>query len=180
MKNIFLPILVLTITLFSCKNAFEKELQEIADLHETINNTEEVLLSVDTAVTFALVREIKQDLWQFGNKYDSLNKEDAFQVAEYYSNKKSLYYFYENHHKFTKEIEVSRNQLDALKKDLNGGAIPKEQFLDYHKNEQEIIIGLNTKINNAVSGIAISTDRILKSKAEVKEILGRYETEEVE
>ena len=180
MKNIFLPILLLTITLFSCKNTFEKELKEIADIHDTINNTEEVLLSVDTIKTFALVREIKQDLWKFGNKYDSLSKEDAFKIADYYSNKKSLYFFYSNYSKFTTEIEISRAQLDALKKDLNDGLISKEQFLDYHKNEQEIVVGLNAKINNSVSGIAISTDRILKGKAEIKEILARYKIERVE
>jgi hypothetical protein len=178
MKNFIIATVFLSVVFYSCKNAYENEHQQIKDLQITIDGAEEVLLSVDTASTFALVREIKQDLSQLGIKYDSLDKEAAFKVADYFSNKKSLYFLHDNYTKFINEIKTARIQLKALQQDLDNGIITQVQFLDYYKNEQAIILDLNDKINKAVSSIAISIDRIKKSKKEVKELLKEYETTE--
>jgi len=142
MKNFIISLIVLSIAFFSCKNAFEKEDGEIESLHQLIDNAEEVLLSVDTSKTFPVIREMKKGLWNFGNKYDSLDKEVAFKVADYYGNKKLLYFIFNNYTKLANELNIARKQLDALKTDLNNGVITKEQFVEYYKNEQEIIINL--------------------------------------
>ena len=178
MKNLIIASVILSVGFFSCKNSYEKEHQQILLLQDTIASAENILLSVDTAETFALVREIKQDLWNFGNKYDSLDKEAAFKVADYYRNKKNIYFFFDNYKKFNKEIKISKEQLVALQKDLDNGIITQKQFLDYYNNEQQIIKALNDKINNAVNGIEISVDRIKKSKPEIKRLLKQFEIKE--
>ena len=176
MKRIikYISLTLIVIIFFGCKEAYEKENSEIDSLNQLVNNTEEVLLSIDTAKVFSVVRDVKKELWNFGNRFDTLDRETTFKVADYYGNKKSLYFIYDNYPKFIYEIEVTRKQLDNLKDDLNNGIIPKEKFVDYYKNEQEIIVTLNDKINTAVNGIDISVDKLLKGKAEIMEMLSKY------
>lgn len=173
----YLIIFAIGASLISCKNSLEKEHRDLEGLRVIISNTEEVLLSIDTNKTFEAVRDIKEELWSFGNKYDSLDKKAAFKVAEYYGNKKSLYFLYDNYKEFLNEIELSRKQLDALEQDLNNRLITKEQFVGFYQNEQKIILQLNEKINNATKGAVINIDKLINNKTEIMDLLSNFKRE---
>ena len=174
MKKQLTIIVAISLIFTACINSFEKEDKEIDGLLNLVDGAEEVLLSVDTAKVFTVVRDIKKELWNFGNKYDTLDKEAAFKVADYYANKKSLYFLHKNYLTFKNEIALARTQLKALKQDLHNGAITKEKFLEYYKNEQEIIVALNDKINNAVNGIDISVDKLIEEKPAILSLLDKH------
>jgi len=177
MKKVLLSLLLVA-TIFSCRNSFEAEHQQIVDLQTTIDEAEKVLLAIDTVETFTMVREFKQELWRFGAKYDSLDKEAAFKMADYYANKKSLYFLYDNYAVFVKEIDLSRKQLLNLKKDLDNNIIDQKKFEEYLITEKNMIVSLDEKIKNSAKSIVISMDRIKASKVEVKEILKKYKKEQ--
>jgi len=158
----------------ACVNSFDKEDKEMGSLLELVDSSEELLNSVDTAKLFNTVKDIKKELWIFGNKYDTLDREAAFKVADYYGGKKALYFLTDNYQKFNNEINVARTQLDALKKDLHSGAITKEKFLAYFKNEQQIIVVLNDKISNAINGVDETVNKFIEEKPAIMEILEKY------
>ena len=175
MDKMRLSLIVVSILLMACGNSFEKEDKEIDSLLVLVNSSEELLNSVDTAKVFTLVRDIKKELWAFGNKYDTLDKETAIKVADYYGRKKSLYFLNKNYQKLNNEIGISRTQLKALQQDLHNGAITKEQFFSYLKNEQEIIVQLNNKVADAVNGIDATVNTFIEERPVIMNLLEKYQ-----
>lgn len=172
-------MVALSLMFLACSNSFEKEAKEIDGLLELVDSAERILNTVDTAKVFSLTRGIKKELWNLGVNYDTLDKETAIEVATYYSNKKSLYFLYENYLIFINEIELARTQLNDLKQDLHNGAIQEKVFLTYYKNEQAIILSLHDRINNAVKEIDPSVNKLIEDKLSMMELLNKYRKDTV-
>ena len=173
MKKILALITVLFVFI-SCKNSLEKEHQQVVDLQKVVDNSEDLLSRADTAEIFSYVRELKQDLWDFSKTYDSIDKETTFLMAEYYGNKKSLYYLYDNYDAFSKGIVDSRKQLINLKTDLDNKIINQKQFEEYYNVENLIILEMDDKINKSLKSVDFSMGRLKASKEEVKQRLAKF------
>lgn len=153
MKKYILLILVIGFGFSACNNPNEKEIAEIDALLTIVNDTEKSLLSVDTSRVFAAKMEMEKDLAVFNKFTDTLNKEEAFKVADIFGNKKKLYRLTSNYSDFIRQINFSRDQLTNLKKDLENGLIKKEDFSGYYKTEETSLMNLNSRINQSINGI---------------------------
>lgn len=172
MKKYIVLVLGITFALFSCKNAMEKEVGEVEGLISMVNEIEKTVLSIDTAKAFQAKRQISKDLALIESLGDTLDKQSAFMLDDYYSGKKRLYRFYNNYKDFIIQIDYSKEQLNNLKQDLNNGIVTKEKFKEYYMLEQASVMELNSKVNKSVGGIEES---IQKMELQRPDILALFE-----
>lgn len=175
--RIFTVIIAFGLLIQSC-SSFKKEVKEVDSLIKILNGTKELILSVDTAEVFPLKREVKKNLQNLQAYKDTLDRESAFLMSDYHSYRKTLYFISDNYYRFIAEVELSEKQLNDLKKDMNNGAITKENFVKYFEAEQAIIVDLNTKISKAVNGLEIIIREIKKIQPQVDEIMATVEGKE--
>jgi len=172
MKKITLVLVGMIIVFTACKNEMSKEIGEVDGLITMVNEIEKTVLSVDTAKAFQAKRQISNDLQLIENLGDTLDKESAFILDDYYSGKKRLYRFYNNYKDFIVQIDYSKKQLDNLKQDLNNGIVTKENFKEYYMLEHASLMDLNSKVNKSVGGIE---EAIQKMELKRPDILNLFE-----
>jgi chromosome segregation ATPase len=180
MKKYIVLFLVIALAFNACKNAYEKELGEVEGLMNILVETENTLLSVDTSRAFSATRLIKQDLDQLEASKDTLNKEEAFMLDDYYSRKKKLFRLTSNYSDFVHKINFAKNQLNSLKQDLSNGLIKKEDFEQHYKNEQSAVMELNKKINKDVNGLDVALEKLRIDREDVLKILEKHKADNPE
>jgi len=175
MKRIIISSLLvvssLSIFFFGCKNPNQKEIGEVEGLQKILNNTIEVLHSVDTNKLFKINNLIKQDLLSIVKNKDTLTREMAFKLDDFYGAKKHIYALNDNYKKMDKQLEYSVKQLKNLKQDLENNVLPKDKFINYFETEQKADLDLNTDINAAVNGINAQLDKIEKGREDILKLL---------
>lgn len=157
--------------LASCGGAFEKEIGEVEGLNKIVLETEKTVLSFDTADIFSVKRQLTNDIQIFEGVRDTLDRQTAFALNDYYLGKKRLYKFVNNYDNFLKEIEFSKTQLENLKEDLNNSKITKEQFMEYYQLEQTEVMKLSSEVNEAVSGLEGTVEKMKDNRENVKGLL---------
>jgi predicted nuclease with TOPRIM domain len=160
MEKIIILLAVVSTSFFACKNAYENEIGEVDALINIITDTENALLSVDTSKTFAAARQIKEDIDELNATKDTLTKEQAFLLDDYFSNKKKLYRLSANYSGYIEKVKHSKNQLLNLKQDLLNDKISKEDYHKYYEEEQFIVMDLNAQINKAVGGLDEALEKL--------------------
>ncbi len=171
MKKYILLIFVIGLGFNACNNPYEKEIGEVEGLLVIVNDTEKSLLSVDTSRVFAAKRQMEKDLAEFNRTSDTLNRKEAFKVADIFGNKKKLYRLTSNYHDFMNQIKFSKNQLNNLKRDLKNGLITKEEFKNHQIMEQTAVMKLSTEINKAVDGLELALQKLELDRPELLKIL---------
>lgn len=168
MKN-YILILIVTITFVftACKNEMEKEVGEVEGLISMVNEIEKTVLSIDTTKAFQVKRQISKDLALIESLGDTLDREQAFMLDDYYFGKKRLFRFYNNYKDFITQIDYSKEQLNNLKQDLNNGLVTKEKFKEYYLAEQASVMSLNGKVNKSVGGIEESIQKMELQRPDV-------------
>ncbi len=179
MKKIII-LLVIGSTIFACKNAYEKEIGEVDGLMNILTETENALLSVDTSRAFTASRQIKIDLDELNATKDTLSKEQAFRLDEYYSSKKKLFRLTGNYQGYVEKVNYSKNQLVNLKQDLANGKITKEDYAKYYESEQMIILDLNSQINQAIGGLEEVLEKLRINRQEVINIIEEHKSHAAE
>lgn len=170
MRKFTLVLVGMIIVFSSCKNEMSKEIGEVDGLITMVNEIEKTVLSVDTAKAFQTKRQISKDLELIENIGDTLDKEDAFILDDYYSGKKRLYRFHENYEDFINQIDYAKNQLKNLKQDLNNGKVTKEKYKEYYMLEHGSILELNSKVNKSVGGIEEAMQKMELKRPEILEL----------
>ena len=94
MKKYLVGIIVVSLVLGACTQVNEKEIGEVDGLINILGETEKTLLSVDTSRAFSAKRQIAQDLMLIESTTDTLDKETAFKLGDYYAGKKKAYPFF--------------------------------------------------------------------------------------
>ena len=170
MKNYTVLFLAIILTFTACKNGYEKEVGEVDSLMSIVSETEKSLFSVDTSRAYSAKRQIEADLKFIATMGDTLDKETAFRLDEYYSGKKKLYRFSENYDDFIRQLNFSKDQLTNLKQDLNNGKIKKDDFNKYYQTEQSSIMELNSKIHKSIDGIEVAIQKMEIDRDDILEI----------
>jgi len=172
MKKYITLIFVVAIVFTACKNEMQKEIGEVDGLISMVDEIEKSVLSVDTTRAFAAKKQVSMDIAMIESIGDTLDKETAFRLDDYYSGKKRLFRFATNYNGFIKQIDFAKEQLNNLKQDLNNGLVDKEKFKDYYAAEQASVMELSSQVNKSVGGIE---EAIQKMELDREEILKIFE-----
>ena len=172
MKKYLVVALMFVLVFTACKNEMQKEIGEVEGLISMVDEIEKSVLSVDTSRAFEAKRQVSMDITMIESLGDTLDKETAFRLDDYYSGKKRLYRFSSNYTGFIKQIDFAKEQLQNLKQDLNNGLVDKEKFKDYYAAEQASVMELSSTVNKSVSGIE---EAIQKMELDREEILKIFE-----
>jgi len=180
MKNYIIILLTIGLVFNACKNSFEKEIGEVDGLINIITETENILLSIDTSRAFTASRQIKSDLEQLNAAKDTLTKEEAFRLDDYYSGKKKLYRLASDYASYNSQINFSKTQLANLKQDLTNGKITKEDFSNYYESEHAVVFDLNSQINKAVNGLEETLEKLRIDREEILNIIEQHKQKAAE
>ncbi|MGB0882086.1 MAG: hypothetical protein ACPGSO_03975, partial [Vicingaceae bacterium] len=91
MNKFILGILFVAISLGACNTPNQNEIKEVEALIAKVDSTEKALLSLDTAKIFGTKRQLATDIKEFERIKDTLTREEAFRVADYFGSKKKFY-----------------------------------------------------------------------------------------
>ncbi len=171
MKLKVLLIVIFSSLLVACGNQYQKEIAEVDGLLTMVNEIEKTVLSVDTSKAFETQRQIIKDLKYIESLNDTLDKETAFLLGDFYSDKKKIDRFYSNYHVIINQIDISKKQLNNLKQDLNNGLVSSEKFKDYYSAEHASIMDIDMKVNKSVRGIDEAIQKLEINRPELDKLL---------
>jgi len=171
MNKFVLGILFIALTIGACNNPNKKEIEEVGALIEKANETEKVLLSLDTSKVFGTKRLLEKDLAEFTKIGDTLTKEEAFEAADYFGSKKKFFRLSTRYPKFISDIEKSKIQLNNLKQDLENNLIKKENYSTYYADEHTALKDLDLQINKLVTGIDVVVDKYETDRPKLLELM---------
>jgi len=168
----FIIPLILIVALFtSCKKQYKEQNKQIDELLEGLRQSNKTLTEVDTAIVFELADKVRSDLQLLHQNVDTLELEFAIIIADAYGERNKLFYFKDNYPLFIKELNVSNQQVNKLKQDLNNNLFSDEKFNKYYQQEKAIIINLNEKIAQVVKDLNEAFDAIIKNTSTVDSLL---------
>lgn len=171
MKKYILGLLIIGLSFNACNNPNEKEIGEVDALITKVNETEKSLLSIDTSKVFGTKRQLEKDMADFSKIGDTLTKEEAFRVEDYFGSKKKFHRLTKGYPKFISQIETSKKQLNDLKQDLENGVIKKENYTKYYADEYSTLQDLDFQINKLITGIDIVVEKYEKDRPELLSLM---------
>ena len=163
--------------LVSCTSkADQAKIQSIDTLLTTLNEAEEMLLSVDANLVNQKLEEINSDA-DFLNTHlkDTIDKATAIEISEYLRYKKSLQFYKENYPEFVEAINTSKKQLNNLKADVENGLLTDEQFNTYYNNEMRIALEIMQNVERAVNGVNLVLNKIDEKKPVIEKVITHIE-----
>ena len=176
----FIVVLLLSgVVIFSCRNKNERELGEVDALSDILNNTEELFLSVDTTKVFEIAKLRQDQMRIIQTTNDTLDKETAFFLASYFRKRKGIDKFVKSYHQTYADIQKTKDQLKNLRTDVENGLLSQEQFSEYYKTEQSIVVDLNNKISSSVNGIDIILKNVLEEDEKVNKIVDEIKQKQI-
>jgi ElaB/YqjD/DUF883 family membrane-anchored ribosome-binding protein/regulator of replication initiation timing len=175
MRNIafYLMLFLLAGYISSCTSkADEAKIQSIDTLLKTLNDAEEMLLSVDAQKVDKKLAEINETA-DFLNTHlrDTIDKETAIEVSEYLRYKKALRFYKENYPEFIEAVNTSRKQLSDLKTDVENGVLDNEKFNEYYNNEMRIVLDISQNIDRAVNGVNLALNKIEEKRPVIEKVI---------
>ncbi len=159
MNKFVLGILFVALSVSACNNPNEKEIKEVEALIVKVNETEKTILSLDTGKVFGTKRQLEKDLADLTKISDTLTKEDAFEVADYFGSKKKFFRLSARYPQFVADLETSQKQLNNLKQDLENDLVKKEDYSTYYADEHAALQDLEHQVNKLVTGIDVVVDK---------------------
>ncbi len=171
MNKYILGLVLIALSFNACKNPNEKEIGEVEVLIAKAIETEKILLSVDTSKECSTKRQLELDLASFSKIGDTLSREDAFKVADYFGSKKKFYRLTAGYPKFIDQIETSKKQLNDFKQDLENGLIKKENYSIYYTEEHSALKDLDVQINKLITGIDAVVEKYENDRPELLKLI---------
>ena len=172
------PFFVLSTILFACQsNEYKAELNEIESLNKTIDTAEQKILALDTAEIYRRLNKQIHDLNFIQTNIDSMSRTNAFILNEYAAYKKAYSKWGEKIPIFFKEIELRRNQLTDLKKDIQNDIHIKDSILSYIDKEDYYISALRQIVHQMEFGLHSIDSVYLKSQLRVDTIISNIKSD---
>lgn len=169
--------MVVALSILSCGNPNKKEIADVEALYTVIDNTEKLLLAVDTAAVFSAKRQMDKDITALNEYVDTLNKEEAFRLDDIFGAKKRLNSLTKNYSRFINQIKFSKNQLNNLKQDLQNDLMTKEAFKNHYAMEEDQLMMLDKQINKAIDNIDVAIEKLNSDRPELLEMIERRKLE---
>lgn len=159
----------LSILLVSCTNNKE-HIAKVESLQEILGNTEEIFAEVDTAKVLEINKTMEQHLLYIQKHYnDTVNKDKAMSLSNYYNLKKGFHQFVSRHNEFRKEIDYGYEQLNNMITDLENGTMPVDSFSRYYEMEMESILDLNKRVQSATNVLNSSFSKYETQGPDIKQ-----------
>lgn len=137
--------------LFSCSSQNTRFLAEVEKLEAEISKCSDSLQLADTSLTGNLLRKSSENLkFIQDNFHDTMPKEIAIILSDYSASRKSLRMFQQSYSDAVQELNFSRNQLAALKTDIQNSLMDENQFADFYSSESKSVEKLNELVKNLV------------------------------
>ena len=135
----------------SCTSPHQGYINQVDSLNVLVDSSEKMFLSIDTSLVYGNLRTAESNFQEVSAYYDTLTREIAFLLDEYYSYKKAYKKWGGKIKPFYDEFEVVRMQLEDLKTDLEKDLIPQEKIDEYYEHEMlhihdmmEIVVSMKT------------------------------------
>ncbi|MBM77527.1 MAG: hypothetical protein CL846_03520 [Crocinitomicaceae bacterium] len=163
--NVFYCIICL-VTL-SCSN---NENQELKDLQIRLNSLEDIFNKIELSSYNDACDGFSENLKLIKNCNDSVSKQFVSLINQYKVIKKTKDIFILEYKMLSKNFQLEKAQLKALKKDLENKLIPKDSIKFYLNKEEKNIMVISDEINNVstIYNEIISVHESLYSK--IKEL----------
>lgn len=171
MNKFILGILFVAIGLGACNTPNQNEIKEVEALIAKVDSTEKALLSLDTAKIFGTKRQLATDIKEFERIKDTLTREEAFRVADYFGSKKKFYRLSARYPQFIADIELSKKQLNNLKQDLENDLVKKDYYSTYYADEHSAFKDLEFQVNKLVTGIDVVVDKYETDRPKLLELM---------
>ncbi len=157
----------------SCTSkADQAKINAIDTLLMSLNDAEEMLLSVDNQTVDKKLQLVKENTkFIQDNLTDTIDKATALEISEYYSYRKALTFYKENYGEFQEAINTSRKQLNDLKADVENGLLTDEKFNEYYNNEMRIALEITQNIEQAVNGVNIVLPKIDQKQPVIEKVI---------
>jgi hypothetical protein len=170
MKTILFPILTTIVlgifTLSSCNHAVKEErIQKIDSLNVHLNYVLSSIDKIDPQLLENRIAEIDQlSNWLWENVADTLPKKPGMAMGDLIRTNKYLKQSLSRYNDITKESSYSRDQLAALKKDVENSFYSDEEFSGYFSTEASSITELVKATDELNYKYEYSTGRYEKNK----------------
>lgn len=148
MKNFLLPVfslfLAILVTLSSCNQAVKEErLQKIDSLNVHLNYVFSSVEKIDPQLLDNRITEIDQmSSWVWENVEDTLPKKPGMAMGDLIRTNKYLKQSRSRYNDVLKEAGYSKEQLEALKKDVENSFYSDEEFKGYFNTEAQSVAEL--------------------------------------
>jgi hypothetical protein len=127
-------------------------MQELNKLENTLDSSEKVLLSIDSADAFSTLVDFYKNMEFINSKMnDTLPMQAAIIVDRYFRLRKVTDNYQSNYSAIKNEVNASQEQLDNLRFDAKNGLVEEKQFDDYLALEKENIDVVELAINKMIS-----------------------------
>ncbi len=135
--------------LISCSDSNSKFISEVDKLGSTLLLAEQSIKVVDTGKIRQFLIKSNENLRFIQENYsDTMARETALLISDYSASRKSLRMFLENFSDVGREINYSKNQLFALKTDLENNLMEEGKFTDYFASESKSVEKLDDLSKN--------------------------------
>ncbi|MBK5285283.1 MAG: hypothetical protein JJE25_07745 [Bacteroidia bacterium] len=155
-RNISSAAVIFSLLFFySCLKNNSAELKQTDSLITMLDSSEKIFLSFDTNLVKNILDSSDRKV-ELLRKFapDSLDKEITILLSDYLHINKTLEKSFGERNNVNPQITFSRKQLDDMKRDLNNGAMSKEDFTKNFPEEEKAvselssyIVMINTKTN---------------------------------
>ena len=170
-------IIIASLIIVGC-NPNKDKIGKVRSLHNVLDNTVELLDEVDTNTAYTANSQLQEELLFVQKTYqDTMDKETAMLLGDFYSMRKVLSYHQNNYEKYIEEIAYSRSQLDDLIADLENNKVPEDKFNQYYQSELDAILDLNTRIQHATNNAVSALDKYEKQHAKLQEIIDQLKAQ---
>lgn len=149
--RIITTLLLFAIFTSTCRNPYQAEIQKIDSMLLRLDTVRVTLNQIDTALINKRIKKIDEVLKKVMADYDTVDRERAFLIDDYYNIRKYYSKGLSRLSVFYDEIEVIPAQLKNLKTDLSKNLIETDKASLYLLNEEMAVEGIYSGITGLAS-----------------------------
>jgi chromosome segregation ATPase len=168
MRNLFLITFIVALIhgMSGCGvSENDKLIAKIDSLKNVLSKKDSIFKTIKLEETYKIIEQTKKEVDYIKSHYDTLSKEQAMAVSDYYRSQRSLDKMLKSIEDIQKEILLTQNQLDDLKVDVRNRVITLEEFYAYYNSEQEAV----KRVEEALQNIQQWNETGLKRHKELRE-----------
>lgn len=153
----------------------DAKMQELNKLENTLDSSEKLLLSIDSADAFATIAKFRENLNFIQSEMnDTLPMRAAVVVDKYFRFRKIVDNYQNNYSIIKDEVNTSQEQLRNLRFDAENGLVEEKKFDDYFALEKENIEAVEAAIGKMTSDLEQTLPVLKEQTPKVDSIIKVY------
>lgn len=157
MRRTILTLLVVSAIAFSCKSPYENEVAQLDDLLVRLKTARTMLRNIDTSKIHTYKLESAANLKEIQRLTDTLDRNSGVFLNNYHKNKKAFMRVEPRLITYFDQIEVTIQQVEDLRTDLDKGLPDQEHANKFFQTEQrngeimiEVIYDVSSKLETII------------------------------